>query len=67
MCEICHESPCLSRCPNETSEKLGKCVECGTEIYNNQVENWIDKDDNLFCSVNCALKYYDLKVINTED
>lgn len=30
MCSICHNSPCLSRCPNaKTPHGLHKCTKCG--------------------------------------
>jgi hypothetical protein len=33
MCEYCHETPHLSRCPNALQPIVGKCELCKQEIY----------------------------------
>lgn len=36
MCEHCHESPCISGCPNHVQTYWGECKYCGREILEDE-------------------------------
>lgn len=60
MCEICRQTPCHNMCPNADEPKIiGHCdnVNCG-EPLREDYTFFTDNDDNMFCSLNCALAYY---------
>ena len=61
MCKICLSNPCLSRCPNSPKPKIiGHCKYCCV-FLREDYEYFTDKDNNSFCSEECALKYHDVK------
>lgn len=61
VCEICHSSPCLSRCPNSPNPKVrGYCEQCGEELREDY-EYCTDNQDNKFCSDDCVKEYYGIR------
>lgn len=63
MCEICRNTPCLTRCPNYKEKKVGKCKWCNDEIYS-CYEIFCDNEANIFCSKDCAIKFHGIKEID---
>lgn len=62
MCVECRQIPCNSKCPNAPSPKVrGYCQQCGEELREDY-EYYIDNNDNKFCSNDCALGYYGVKL-----
>lgn len=59
MCDICRSSPCDPRCPNAETQKYF-CANCD-ELITDDDEPYIDGEQNSFCSLYCALDYYDIK------
>lgn len=61
MCSECYQTPCHPRCPNATTPSvLGYCDECGDEIRQDY-EYYTDKNENKYCSIDCAISYYGVK------
>ena len=60
MCEICHRTPCLNRCPNAEVIIRGYCEMCGEELREDY-EYYTDNEGNKFCSDDCALEYHGIK------
>lgn len=61
MCNYCGRHPHDCRCPNAPEPKIrGHCDRCGEELREDY-EYYIDEEDNLFCSEDCALKYHGIK------
>lgn len=60
MCEICHQTPCNCRCPNAKEPIVGSCSQCNEDIRSDYTY-WIDEAGNLFCSEECALKFYNIR------
>ncbi len=61
MCEVCLSSPCLNLCPNALEPKVrGYCEKCGEELREDY-EYYTDREDNKFCSSDCALEYHGIK------
>lgn len=53
MCEICHQTPCTSRCPNaEEPKAVLHCVNCGDPIY--EGDNYYNIGDGYceYCVIN---------------
>lgn len=65
MCRLCGREPCLPRCPNAINKCIGRCDTCGEAIYDGD-ECYIDEQSNLYCSLQCALKYYGIKIFDGE-
>ena len=47
MCEICHRSPCLPRCPNAEEPVAAKCCNCGRDIY--EGEDAFNINGDIYC------------------
>ena len=48
MCEICHSSPCNSRCPNASEPPVfGRCESCGMKIYDG--DEYYEIDGRNYC------------------
>lgn len=47
MCEICHQTPCASRCPNASNEPVVFCTECGEPLYAG--ENAFILNEDVYC------------------
>lgn len=55
MCEICHQTPCASRCPGADGPELfGRCIDCKAKIY--EGDDCYIIDGVLFCE-ECIRKY----------
>lgn len=65
MCEMCNHDICPSSCPNAKFEDIcGECEWCNDSIYASD-EYYIDSSGNKFCSSICALKYYNIKCVES--
>ena len=60
MCKICGYTDCHPHCPNYECNKVNTCDKCGGDIYK-EYTYWIDNDENIFCSEDCANDYYGIK------
>lgn len=61
ICELCYSSPCAYGCPHAPEpKKIGYCYNCEVPIRED-FECYEDRDNNLFCSTECALEYYEVK------
>lgn len=49
-------NPRSPRDPDYVPEIIGYCAKCGEELSPDW-ELWRDKDDNLFCSKDCAVEF----------
>lgn len=64
MCSECRQTPCHPRCPNAPEPKIAEqCKQCGEELQEGY-EYYTDYDNNKFCSVECALYFYDIKSVD---
>ncbi len=61
MCEYCLQYPHHPRCPYAPEPKVrGHCQHCNEELREDY-EYYTDKDDNEFCSDDCAMAYHGIK------
>lgn len=61
MCSECWQTPCHPRCPNAPESKvMGYCKQCNEELREDY-EYYTDNEYNEFCSIDCAIKYHDIK------
>jgi hypothetical protein len=58
-CPECHTYPHASRCPYE--EPIGKCKNCGDDIYSKQEGAYDQAGVGFFCDLSCALEFNDIK------
>lgn len=66
MCEYCHQYPHNCKCPNAPEPKVrGICEQCGEELREDY-EYFTDDLGNKFCSKECAMEYYGVKVKSWE-
>jgi hypothetical protein len=67
MCDECRQHPCHPRCPNAPDppiKEIGECAEesCG-ELITDDYLYYKDNENNVFCSSDCAMKYYGIEEI----
>lgn len=62
MCDICRSNPCRGVCPNSSEDIIGFCQSCGSAVEKGY-EYFTDGEDNLFCTLECALKYYGIESV----
>ena len=54
MCDVCYQTPCLSRCPNHTDKPLQYCMHCQEPLYvDSDVYTY---DGEIFCSEDCVIR-----------
>lgn len=42
----------------ELSQPIALCEACGEYIYDNSNDMYVDEDNNYFCCLDCAMRYY---------
>lgn len=52
-------------CPNAEQKTIGGCAECGAEIIEGN-DLYKDIDDNIFCSEECAEKFWGIHEVEYE-
>lgn len=60
-CQYC-DVTCTPRCPNYVPKKIGLCAQCGETVWNID-KRWEDDGENIFCSEDCAKKYYGIREV----
>lgn len=62
MCSECWQTPCHPRCPNAPEPRVcGVCEQCEEELREDY-EYFTDDIGNKFCSKECAMEYYGVRV-----
>lgn len=42
---------------------IARCADCGELIYEENGDSYVDGDKNYFCSLECALRFYNISRI----
>lgn len=42
---------------------IARCADCGELIYDEGNDAYVDGEKNYFCSLECALRFYDISII----
>jgi hypothetical protein len=73
MCEVCHYTPCVPRCPNAPDPpEFGKCDRCGEPVFDGD-EYYEEPDGDVLCescadnmTTSDALRYMGCKILTAE-
>lgn len=47
----------------ENQPAIARCEECGELIYDDSEEMYMDNNQNYFCSFECAINHYGIRLI----
>jgi len=60
-CQYCNKYPHDIHCPNAPDPKIhGFCPICFEPLFDGY-QDWIDNENNYFCSKECACKYHGIE------